>query len=74
MKNPKAILLFLFIQLISVNLLHAQQPKLALEDIWGSRKFVAFGLMDVRSMKDGLHYSELIADEKGQYIVKISYA
>ncbi|MFM8916786.1 MAG: DPP IV N-terminal domain-containing protein, partial [Bacteroidota bacterium] len=74
MKNPKAILLFLFIQLLSVNLLHAQQPKLALEDIWGSRKFVAFGLMDVRSMKDGLHYSELIADEKGQYIVKISYA
>ena len=74
MNKTKAILLLLFVQFLSISHVHAQQPRLALEDIWGSRKFVAFGLMDVRSMKDGLHYSELIADENGQHIVKVSYA
>ena len=74
MNKTKAILLFLFVQFLSISHVRAQQPRLALEDIWGSRKFVAFGLMDVRSMKDGLHYSELIADENGQHIVKVSYA
>jgi dipeptidyl-peptidase-4 len=52
----------------------AQKTNLTLEDIWGSRKFVAFGLMDVRSMNDGLHYSELTGSGDAQSIVKMSFA
>ena len=54
--------------------IYAQKSNLTLEDIWGSRKFVAFGLMDVRSMNDGLHYSELTGSGDAQCIVKMSFA
>ncbi len=57
----------LFILTSAVN---AQKSPLTLEDIWASRQFAAAGLPEIRSMKDGLHYTELTSNDKGQFIVK----
>lgn len=53
---------------------NAQKKNLELEDIWASRKFFASGLNDVRSMKDGIHYSEMIGGESDQSIIRLSFA
>jgi len=48
----------------------SQQNMLKLEDIWGTRQFAATGLPEVRSMKDGMHFSELVKSGDVQFIVK----
>jgi hypothetical protein len=47
----------------------AQKQLLKLEDIWANRQFFAAGLPEIRSMNNGLHFTELINDEQGYYIV-----
>lgn len=64
-----ALIAFLLIPFIS----SAQDGMLKLEDIWGNRQFTAAGLPEIRSMKDGLHYTELTRTEQGQSIVKNDY-
>lgn len=59
----------LALQLIPT-ILMAQNELLKLEDIWGSRQFASSGLSEVRSMNDGLHYSELVTEGSNQYIVR----
>jgi dipeptidyl-peptidase-4 len=65
--------LLLFISGIIYNDSMSQTMELKLEDIWSSRQFVATGLPDIRSMKDGVHYTELITKPTGQFIVKTEY-
>lgn len=48
----------------------AQKPLLKLDDVWASRQFFASGLPEVRSMRDGRHYTELVSDVGGSAIVK----
>jgi dipeptidyl-peptidase-4 len=51
----------------------AQQSDLKLEDIWASRQFAAKDLPEVRSMKNGLHFSELVGSGSSQAIVKVEF-
>ena len=48
----------------------AQKETLKLEDIWASRQFAASGLPEVRAMKNGNHYTELVSVSGANYIVK----
>lgn len=64
--------------IISLALLHicfssespAQKPLLKMEDVWANRQFFASGLPEVRSMRDGKHFTELVSDAGGPAIVK----
>ncbi len=49
---------------------NAQKNPLTLEDVWANRQFAAAGLPEIRSMKDGMHYTELTTGDKGQFIVR----
>lgn len=49
----------------------AQKSLLKMEDVWASRQFFAFGLPEVRSMKDGKHYTEPVETPNGTAIVKM---
>src|SRR4030095_954746 len=53
--------------------LYAQQGMLKLEDIFGSKQFAAAGLPEVRSMNDGVHFTELTNEENMAVIVKNDY-
>jgi dipeptidyl-peptidase-4 len=46
---------------------------LKLEDIWASRQFMSSGLGEVRSMKDGIHFTEMVSDAGIQYITKLEF-
>ncbi|MFM7078474.1 MAG: S9 family peptidase, partial [Bacteroidota bacterium] len=74
MKNRPLTLLATAILLLVGSFANAQKKNLELEDIWASRKFFAAGLTDVRSMKDGLHYSEMTGGGSDQSIVRLSFA
>jgi dipeptidyl-peptidase 4 len=74
MRSIRIAFTVILLQILSQFTSQAQKSNLTLEDIWGSRKFVAFGLMDVRSMNDGLHYSEMTDNGNELSIVKMSYA
>lgn len=63
--------LFLISGLLNPSL--AQQSDLKLEDIWASRQFAAKDLPAVRSMNNGLHFSELVGSGATQAIVKVEF-
>jgi dipeptidyl-peptidase-4 len=63
------IALLLFLSAIT-SATQAQKSELSLEDIWANRQFFASGLPEVRAMKDGKHFSELVNSATGTYIVK----
>jgi len=69
----KSISLFLVSTLafsLSSSILTAQNELLKVEDVWASRQFASSGLPEVRSMNDGLHYSELDTEGSNQYIFR----
>jgi len=68
------LLMPLFVLIITIGQVNAQKQKLELEDLWSSRQFFASGLADVRSMNDGMHYSELVGSGVGQCIIKLSFS
>jgi dipeptidyl-peptidase 4 len=59
--------------LLITSLVNAQNSSLKLEDIWASRQFMSSGLGEVRSMKDGIHFTELVSDAGIQYITKLEF-
>ncbi|MBK9046482.1 MAG: S9 family peptidase [Bacteroidetes bacterium] len=59
--------------LIITSLVKAQNNKLKLEDIWASRQFTSSGLGEVRSMKDGNHFTEMVSNAGIQYITKVEF-
>src|SRR5688572_9564257 len=61
--------IIILLQLGTVFTVNAQEL-LKLEDIWGNRQFVAAGLPEVRSMNDGLYFTELSDYPGGQCVVK----
>jgi hypothetical protein len=58
------IALLLFLSAIT-SATQAQKSELSLEDIWANRQFFASGLPEVRAMKDGKHFSELVNSATG---------
>ncbi len=62
--------------LFSINFIFAQKAKrdIVLEDIWKYNTFRASTVSEIRSMKDGLHYTALEAGRTGQLIVRYEYA
>ncbi len=74
MKNITKTLLAIILLILITPTAQAQMKNLTLEDIWGSRKFFASGLTDVRSMKDGLHYSEMTGGANNQCIVRLAFS
>lgn len=74
MKNITKTLLAIILLILITPTAQAQRKNLTLEDIWGSRKFFASGLTDVRSMKDGLHYSEMTGGANSQCIVRLAFS
>jgi dipeptidyl-peptidase 4 len=66
----KHLLTTIGIVLLLPSLLVAQDKTLKLEDIWGNKQFSATTLQEVKSMNDGMHYTDLITTEKGQFIIK----
>jgi dipeptidyl-peptidase-4 len=67
MKTIRFVILFLISSSVSVQ---AQKSQLTLEDIWANRQFFASGLPEIRAMKDGMHFTELVNTPAGAYIVK----
>lgn len=59
--------------LLTTSLVNAQNSSLKLEDIWASRQFMSSGLGEVRSMKDGIHFTELVSEAGVQYITKLEF-
>ena len=59
--------------LLITSLVIAQNSSLKLEDIWASRQFMSSGLGEVRSMKDGIHFTELVSEAGIQYITKLEF-
>ncbi len=59
--------------LLITSLVNAQNSSLKLEDIWASRQFMSSGLGEVRSMKDGIHFTELVSEAGIQYITKLEF-
>lgn len=49
------------------------QQEITLEEIWKTNAFGAKPIVGINSMKDGEHYTLLIASGTNQYIVKYSY-
>ncbi|MBK9425071.1 MAG: S9 family peptidase [Bacteroidetes bacterium] len=71
MKNIKITMLCGLLLLTS--LVKAQNSQLKLEDIWASRQFTSSGLGEVRSMKDGIHFTEMVSNAGIQYITKVEF-
>ena len=63
-------LTFLFFVSVLASNTQAQKSELTLEDIWANRQFFASGLPEVRAMKDGKHFTELVNSPQGSCIVK----
>ncbi|MBK8413596.1 MAG: S9 family peptidase [Bacteroidetes bacterium] len=59
--------------LLITSLVNAQNSTLKLEDIWASRQFISSGLGEVRSMKDGIHFTEMVSNAGIQYITKVEF-
>ncbi|MBK6641330.1 MAG: S9 family peptidase [Bacteroidia bacterium] len=71
MKNIKITMLCGLLLLTSF--VSAQNSQLKLEDIWASRQFTSSGLGEVRSMKDGIHFTEMVSNAGIQYITKVEF-
>ncbi|MBK7968952.1 MAG: S9 family peptidase [Bacteroidetes bacterium] len=71
MKNIKITMLCGLLLLTSF--VSAQNSQLKLEDIWASRQFTSSGLGEVRSMKDGIHFTEMVSNAGIQYITKLEF-
>ncbi len=59
--KSKSSIIFLFIFIFQNAF--SQNQLLKLEDIWGNPQFVAKGVADLRPMKDGMHYTNTVANE-----------
>ncbi len=59
--------------LLLTSFVSAQNSQLKLEDIWASRQFTSSGLGEVRSMKDGIHFTEMVSNAGIQYITKVEF-
>jgi dipeptidyl-peptidase 4 len=70
----KKIIWLMMISNIYFTSVTAQNNLLKLEDIWGSRMLASMGLGEVRSMKDGKHFTELTMAGSIQCIVKNEYS
>jgi dipeptidyl-peptidase 4 len=68
--NPIKRYTILLVLITATIIAKGQDKLLKLEDIWSSRQFYPSGLSEVRSMKDGIHYTELSADNNEQFITK----
>ncbi|MCX6285078.1 MAG: S9 family peptidase [Bacteroidetes bacterium] len=71
----KLFVMALAILLISPAWLKAQQKSISLEDVFKSRKFASKGVSGIRSMKDGIHFTQVKNDslniyeyETGRYV------
>ena len=62
--KSKNILIVLLITLFSKAV--SQNQLLKMEDIWGNPQFVAHRESGLKSMKDGIHYTDIAADEKNK--------
>ena len=69
-------LVVVFTLLVAPDLLAQQKKPLVLEDIWGKREFFAATPEGTNWLKDGRHYTALVADEKNktQDIVRFDIA
>ena len=51
----------------------SQKKNVSIEDIWKNYSFYARQSGEIRSLKDGLHYTELERTEDGYELTKYSY-
>ncbi len=65
---------FVLLGLLIPAFVTGQDKMLKLEEIWASRQFALTGLPEVRSMNDGIHYSQLVAVGQNQFIVKNEFS
>jgi dipeptidyl-peptidase-4 len=68
----KKISLFIFVSLLAIAG-YSQKKNIDLKDIWQSGKFYQQGIDELRSTVDGNHYTSVVQNDKGEFIVKYSY-
>ena len=67
----KKIFVFLFVSFTFV--VSAQKKQVTLENIWKEYKFYPKTINGLKSMNDGIHFTKINKNEKGQFLNKYSF-
>ncbi|HKL04028.1 MAG TPA: DPP IV N-terminal domain-containing protein, partial [Cryomorphaceae bacterium] len=71
--NSRYIVLFLLLSQLVFTISKAQNPGISLEQIWKENTYRSESVSGIRSLSDGVHYTSVIRNNKGQSIVKYAY-